>query len=383
MKHLIFNVNSQSLRRVDNFKPAAGSVEYLTAFFEFNSDWSGTSKTAKCRAGAAIYNAVISSDGFCVIPWEVLAVNTAKQMFGKQDFYIWVEGINGTKTITTDEIKIVLNVQGAGGEQNASDPTETIYAQFVADVKAETKASADTATAKATEAATSAESAAVSAASLKNDYSNALKGYANGAVVCVDDVSPVEHNPKVKVVCPEDVDPSTVTVTRCGKNLITFPYVDGGKGDEHTDAGITYRVNADGSITANGTATTNSYFRLCNIRFDNEYIYENTTNGNFACVDCQYDNKNNATFIMIRKGDAVNNKVYYPQVEKGEAKTEWECPKERLIYTPSTDGTIEGVTSLSPTMTLLTDTDNITIECEYNRDINKVIADILTTIAGG
>ena len=86
MKHLLFNVNYQSLQRLDYFKPAAGSVEYLTASFSFTSDWSGTAKTAKCRKDNEIYSATINADGSCLIPWEVLAFDTDKTIFYLQYF---------------------------------------------------------------------------------------------------------------------------------------------------------------------------------------------------------------------------------------------------------------------------------------------------------
>lgn len=393
MKHLIFNVNSQSLQRVDNFKPAAGSVEYLTAFFEFNSDWSGTSKTAKCRAGAAIYNAVISSDGFCVIPWEVLAVNAAKQMFGKQDFYIYVEGVNGSKTITTNEVKIELNVQGAGSEQNAGEPTPSAYAQFIEDVKAETKASADTATAKATEAATSAESAAASAASLKNDYSNALKGNASGAVVRVDDVSPVEHYPVVKVH---------------GKNLWDMAVI------ENTSA---LTVNSNGTITIGGgkfyCPTNKTLSMICpSLKVGNvvtfsidtdasPYIYlSGKSSGGVGNKKTMVITEDMLTAIVVLYGAEENKEDYNEphtinniQLEYGETATEYTpyvdpstvtvTDSEGNTYTPNTDGTVEGITSTMIENGISTDTEGMTIECEYNRDINKVIADIITQLAGG
>ena len=532
MKHLIFKVNSQSLQRLDSFKPAAGSVDYLTATFEFSSDWSGTTKTAKCRTGSVIYDAVISSDGSCVIPWDVLAVDTTQQMFGKQDFYIWVEGINGTKTITTDEIKIELNVQGAGSEQNAGDPTESVYAQYIADVTAATKASADTATAKATEAEASAENAAASAASLKNDYSNALKGNASGAVVRVDDVSPVEHLPVVKVrgknfcktnnievtgdypwankfldevihlkagkytfscdfeqtgtqtqvsysvresasvlnsitskssqetsgsivdtfevkkdtdvkivlycnitaneidtACTfsniqleagtartefnEWLDPSTTTLACRGKNILPITSML----ENQTNTGVTVKREGN-TFIFNGTATDdcvlfNSAF--CRYGATGEVFtlsvdyLAGTMNGTAsACVGDSYTDTearnswanvslktvdNSYAYTMqknfikdmwfyVRAGTVFSSYSIKVQLEKGSKATDYENYK-CVEYAPNADGIVDSFISTAPTMTLLTDTNNTVIDCEYNRDINKVIADIYTQLAGG
>lgn len=63
---------------------------------------------------------------------------------------------------------------------------------------------------------------------------------------------------------PDNVRPisgyDAVTVTRAGKNLLPFPYADG---DGRTVSGVTYTVNADGSVSITGTAavaTCDFYF---------------------------------------------------------------------------------------------------------------------------
>ena len=60
------------------------------------------------------------------------------------------------------------------------------------------------------------------------------------------------------------------------------------------------------------------------------------------------------------------------QVEVGSVATTYETYK-KTEYIPASDGTVEGVTSLSPNMTILTDTEGVIVECEYNKDTNKVI----------
>ena len=529
MKHLQFKVNSQTLKRLDSFKPAAGSVNYLTASFEFSEEWSGTTKTAKCRKDNAIYSAAINSSGVCLIPHEVLTQDETKRAFGEQEFYISVEGVDGTKTITTAEIKIELSLTGAGEEVNAGDPTPELYAQYIADVTAATKGNADTATAEAASAAASATEAAASAASLKNDYSNAFKGNASGSVVRLDDVSPVEHYPIVKVH---------------GKNLIPFPYYN----MSGVINGITYTVNNDGSVTAKGTATANAALYLTkglsNIKgivflsgCPNGGSITASSGGGFSLRMNKFVNGVEVTggadvgngnkitlngeeiriYVVVLSGKTVDC-TFYPMLSYGTAATEYtpyidpstikvsrhgkniisletftttpsstvatftngvlsiegyiashrvnaaglvgetltiSCEASRsgekggglaiefrdidnnkisgifkqnelsphfsfivpdgtcnmvvffyasgsandtgtatyknilleiggsvtayeaykgTTYTPNTDGTVEGLTSISPTMTLLTDYEGITIDCEYNRDINKAFA---------
>lgn len=60
------------------------------------------------------------------------------------------------------------------------------------------------------------------------------------------------------------------------------------------------------------------------------------------------------------------------QIEEGTTATEYE-PYHEEIYTADANGKVNGVTSLYPTTTLLTDTEGVTIEAEYNKDTKKYI----------
>lgn len=44
------------------------------------------------------------------------------------------------------------------------------------------------------------------------------------------------------------------------------------------------------------------------------------------------------------------------------------------------DGSIENITSVSPNMTIVTDTDGIIVDCEYIKDSNKVIEKLTNAI---
>lgn len=68
------------------------------------------------------------------------------------------------------------------------------------------------------------------------------------------------------------------------------------------------------------------------------------------------------------------------QIELGSTATDYEPYKECAEYTPTADGTVEGVTSLYPNTTLTTDTGGIIIDCEYNRDISKAFAELQAAI---
>lgn len=196
------------------------------------------------------------------------------------------------------------------------------------------------------------------------------------------------------------VAPEAVKVTRCGKNLAS-------KCKEATRNGISLTVEDDGKIIINGTATKETGFAwdaiipagltvlsLNNKAHDTQqeaYVVLRGANG----LDWSHSTKlstENATYkaartnpaysilIGIGEGETFNNYEIYLQVEQGSAATEYE-PYAGAEYTPDEDGTVPGVASLAPTTTILTDTAGVTVELEYNRDTNLVIADILEKIA--
>lgn len=67
------------------------------------------------------------------------------------------------------------------------------------------------------------------------------------------------------------------------------------------------------------------------------------------------------------------------QVELGTVVTDYESYRGQT-YMPDSNGAVSGVTSLYPTTTLMTDTAGITINAEYNRDINKAFAELQQAI---
>lgn len=67
------------------------------------------------------------------------------------------------------------------------------------------------------------------------------------------------------------------------------------------------------------------------------------------------------------------------QVELGDTATDYEAYKQAAEYIPTEDGTCE-VVSIAPTMTLITGNPGVTIDCEYNRDINKAFEQLTQAI---
>lgn len=237
-----------------------------------------------------------------------------------------------------------------------------------------------------------------------NESANAIKGHLSGAVVRADDVSPVEHSPKVKVICPENVDPSTVTVTRCGKNLCAFL----GNTRTDTQSGISLsKTRNSASFVINGTATAMSSIvatssiilpagtyivsveGLNKMTADTDRCYLwNQENSKVIVNGIMTDKAKTFTLLeatsiraefVFAEGTSYTNKIVTIQIEKGDTVSEFE-EYNADTYTPAADGTVDGLTSIPPTMTILTDTEGVTVECEYNKDTNKVISKLVNAI---
>ena len=394
---LEFNVKNQTISRVDRFDPATDSVDYLTAKFNFiTADWDGKTKKALFRSGTVSYEAAINASGVCTVPWEVLVSpeNKFSALSGCIKIFVSVVGTSGTIQIPTKECRVELGVSGLTESLNGAEPTPNLYEQFVDTIKADNDATVAEITADNDEtraevealkesAETAATSAEQSAASIKNDYCNALKGTASGEVVRVDDVSPVEHNAKAIVH---------------GKNLFDI-----------SKLASTSRLtnNGDGSITVRHASNTVLILKELapTLEVGKTYILSAETTGVDKYIYISQQKKNidfNTPFVLteealnsafnfyasysVTKDVEATDTISNIQIEEGETATEYTPyidPSTVTVteettgatYTPNADGTCD-IVSVSPTMTLLTDTEGVTVDLEYNRDINKVIADL-------
>ena len=272
------------------------------------------------------------------------------------------------------------------------------------------KRTADAAKNDAVIARDEAENAKAAIVASMSRVANAVKGVAKGSTIRIDDVSPISHAMAVKVKA---------------KNLIPYPYTAfvEASSNEVTINGVTFTNNGDGTITANGTATATTNLVLYDLADENRLKFNNSSlvlsgsiggqvgrnkyyylkmtayqadgtetnvvqySGSTKLPDgCSSSSK---LQIVIISGKTVTNVVFKPQLEYGTTKTDYEAPigdvtalkviqknaDDAVVaeYTPNSDGTVGGVTSLYPTTVLTTDKGTVPIECEYNRDTNKAI----------
>ena len=118
---ILFNVENQRLKRIDNNSVVADSKNYLKAKFNILSDdWEGE-KTAIFKNGNFKFHTLLNSDDECIVPWEVIKPPCFTVSLFAGDL------------ITADEISISVKKSGYENGTNApQDPTPDIYTQIIA-----------------------------------------------------------------------------------------------------------------------------------------------------------------------------------------------------------------------------------------------------------
>ena len=198
------------------------------------------------------------------------------------------------------------------------------------------------------------------------------------------------------------VDPTTVTVTRCGANILpltTFTFTPNTSTATFTNGVLTvtgyiaaHRVSATGLIGKTLTISCESS-RSGEKGGGLAIEFRDATNTRISGVYKQNELSPTFTFTVPKNtanivvffyasgsaedtGTATYKKI---QLEHSTIATAYEAYKEIEPYTPNADGTCE-VVSLSPTMTLYADTEGVTIDCEYKKDTNKVIENLVNAV---
>lgn len=132
-------------------------------------------------------------------------------------------------------------------------------------------------------------------------------------------------------------------IVSTGRNLIPYPYEESTK----TENGITFTVNSDGSITANGTTTVNpsifnlakisliagtyalrSFVNVANAGICQFYIdipsEPNDRTGNGVTFTLQDDIVNKNVNIIVTPSQTVNNLIFKPMLQFGTTVTAYE-----------------------------------------------------------
>nr|DAE06062.1 MAG TPA: hypothetical protein [Siphoviridae sp. ctsxw88] len=196
-------------------------------------------------------------------------------------------------------------------------------------------------------------------------------------------------------------DLTSVTLSEYGKNLIPATTV------SKTSQGLTATSQSDGTIIINGTCTGSYYLALdtLNVLKGEQFTVHSSVPSNVTEKEYQFYLSGRTTglaslyaitqsgrtynppisgeyacLFFAATGQTFNNFKLSYQLELGAIKTTYESYKAPKTNTPQADGTVTGVKNIYPTTTLLSDTDGVVIDAEYNRDINKAFEELQNAI---
>ena len=239
-----------------------------------------------------------------------------------------------------------------------------------------------------------------------NTFAPAIKNTVSGSVLAVHDVSPIEHSLDIKLLSDTVTDFSTVSVSRYGENLWDFYNLTGiTDGYTVTKNGLTATIK-DGYITIAGTHTYSGYTNIIDLGFKPPYVkfpsgtYSMPTaqGASQAQIFCSTSSGNkfntftmNALFVMYGfyvayggEGTIVNDKIPLTFISGPIRPTDYKPYIQPQTVTANADGTVEGLTSLSLDMTVMTNTEGVVIDMTYNADtkmyIDNKLAEISTAI---
>ena len=234
---------------------------------------------------------------------------------------------------------------------------------------------------------------------IANSLSNAVKGKVTGEILRIDDISPIPHSLKIRAESKNLIDFNQIqnvgyaepTIIENGfrltggyyagiKNISVLPntkYYLSYTTDNISGTTKNVAVFADNNTSSKITAFTNGtggYFDSgdCNIVMIAFYASASNTSETveFTNIQLEYGTQSTEYKPYVDVSD-VTVKQY------GTQQTESEPIAEATV---SEGGTVEGLTSIYPNTVLVTDSENVTLECEYNRDLNKVINNIIDAV---
>lgn len=189
------------------------------------------------------------------------------------------------------------------------------------------------------------------------------------------------------------VVPDTVTISRCGKNLSPVSQLtpSGTAAWQIVSSSIIYLPVGKYTVSANYSNTGESTIIGIEVTdINNTALGSNTSTYTNASGICTYPFEVSDISLGVKiccyanytssAGGSYSATYSNIQIEAGDTKTDYAEYITPITYTPASDGTVEGLISIAPDMTLIPNADNVIIDVEYNRDINKAFAELQQAI---
>lgn len=383
----------------------ADSVMFEKIRFNFPDTWNGYDKTAVFGNGETKISVLLNEDNTlctgeneCYVPYEVI-----KAPF----FTVSVFGVSGDSRATTPQVRITVRESGYGEGDVPTEPTPTQYEQLVSlanatkEIAQSVRDDANNGVFKGEKGDTGSQgekgdkgekgdigpqgvkgdSGDVSIEYLHTNFASSIKNTVSGNVISVRDVSPAEHNLKIQLTSDTLSDFSGVTVSVLGKNLFdkSVPYskyftISGGYSalEIYIGKGNTATV----SLLEKYNTGLGGFFYCKANKYNysgssQQWLYHSTVAD--WCNKSKSITSEDGYISLFLNPNAYSSFIDEIMVEIGTSATEYQSYIQPQIISSNSDGTVSGLTSLSPNMTIITDTDGVTVDCTYNADTKLYI----------
>lgn len=196
----------------------------------------------------------------------------------------------------------------------------------------------------------------------------------SGLAISVSDVSSIEHELKIKLLSDYISNFSSIMMRKYGKNLYpTTVYQCLAQFNNY----YTYRIERNADIIKLVQSLAGNFIRF-SFSIDNDmfkknneilvYFDDGTYWFNGSKILPTGKTVTHLEFRARSDSNAANGQIpniYNIQLELGNAPTNYEPYKEPQTITANAEGIIQGLKSVSPNMTLISNTDSVVIECTY------------------
>ena len=269
-----------------------------------------------------------------------------------------------------------------------------------------------------------AQTAAVETKTTLANTANALKGYASGANVCVDDVSPRAHTVRVRVRGKNLYNIEGRTERSLGgyapgskraltgdgiyfavsgsnyyeENAAEYSYDSNTNALTLTTKSVYYGLGIDIAVEPSTVYTVTGEFPENSVFVVTQYDAEGRYLSFVHCKSTSFTTAPNASWIIAILASTEAQATITAakiQIEKGGTATNYEPPIDptgvsvvrygidgtdgKQIFTSPSSGMVE-IPSISPKMHIIPAADNTLVEVEYHRDANVVIAELVEAI---
>ncbi len=219
------------------------------------------------------------------------------------------------------------------------------------------------------------------------DESKIIEKTVSGKIISVDDVSEIPHEVAIQLSSDTVTDFSGVTVKVCGKNLsgksTIHQYVYGKDYLKYNEENAV--VLPAGTYYISGTqlpylqmfdVETKEQLLLADVVTFTSTAYYVSWNGYCATLasdaSCKIGMTLSREVIVTMCGH--RSELTDVQIEVGTYQTAYEAPMEPQTATANADGTVEGITSISPNMTVFTDNADVDITMDYHMSYGAWLA---------